>query len=684
MSSPAQNFAPAGASAVRPVPGRKIDPLRSLRAHAGLAILIFAAILLAGFSLALKKGKHSYSTQAVIYISPRFLKNLDDDKEFELQSNSQYREFVQQNVRTIDRYDIVEEAVKRLGKEKHLWQRPTETIEQATLRLQGDLKILPVPDTYQIAVRLEGDQPNGLAETVNVLVSVFLEKSKEEDFYGRDQRLESLQEEAKGLRATLADEMQEKDRIAQQLAVSVFSESFSNPFDQLLVGSKEALAAATQKRIISEAQLASLKEKTTSDGTTGLQAYASEMAWKDADITTLQSNFNLRRSELLAKLDGMLPTHPERLAIEAELHTLDLSMQSKREELQRNYASILLAQREAEATSDTRAEQEIQKQVARQAAQAIWYSHNYQSGINIRYEMERARKRLEAIEDRVGFVEQEGRAPGFARLFSLARRPIVPQSGGRKKPLLILLIVAAALSLAGPLAIDFLNPRLLSPNEVEKLLGFSPIGFTCLSTASRAPHDSVDRLAAAIEREFTRNGSRSFVFAPVNLACSVAEPVADIARELEALGHVVQTIRSNNEVPLAHAAAAGGAEDAAFSRTVSAASSFGCVRDQMQSMARAGSIVLVSASPLSAAAETELLASACDVLVLALRCAQTTKKELLAATRTLDHIRPKAMAVMITDYDPDPPTPKVNLGFRYAGTARSSLTTSRAESEPIE
>ena len=125
MSSPAQNFAPAGASAVRPVPGRKIDPLRSLRAHAGLAILIFAAILLAGFSLALKKGKHSYSTQAVIYISPRFLKNLDDDKEFELQSNSQYREFVQQNVRTIDRYDIVEEAVKRLGKEKHLWQRPT-------------------------------------------------------------------------------------------------------------------------------------------------------------------------------------------------------------------------------------------------------------------------------------------------------------------------------------------------------------------------------------------------------------------------------------------------------------------------------------------------------------------------------------------------------------------------------
>jgi len=104
----------------------------------------------------------------------------------------------------------------------------------------------------------------------------------------------------------------------------------------------------------------------------------------------------------------------------------------------------------------------------------------------------------------------------------------------------------------------------------------------------------------------------------------------------------------------------------------------------MQSMARAGSIVLVSASPLSAAAETELLASACDVLVLALRCAQTTKKELLAATRTLDHIRPKAMAVMITDYDPDPPTPKVNLGFRYAGTARSSLTTSRAESEPIE
>ena len=682
------------------VPGRKIDPRRSVRAHAPLALVTLVVVLLAGFPIAWKKGKRTYAAQAVVYVSPRFLKNLDDDKEFELQSNSQYREFVQQNVRTVDRYDIMEESVRRLSQQGHSWQHNRETLEQAARRLQGELKILPVPDTYQISVQLEDDKPERLAETVNTVVTVFLEKSRDEDFYGRDLRLASLQQEERSLQADIASLAKDKDDIAQELAVSVFSESFSNPFDQLLVGSKQALAVARQKHIVSEAQLKSLERPTLTDAPNGLQAYASEMARKDTDITSLQSNLNFRRNDLLAKLAGMRPNHPGRAEIEAELKQIDVVSQSKREDLEGTYASILLAQRQAEAGADARAEDETEKQVSEQAAQAIWYSHNYQKGINIRYEMERARKRLEAVEDRMDFVQQEGRAPGFARLFSAARYPIEPMSGGRKKPILILLVLAAALSVAGPLALDYFDPRLLSPNEVEKLLGFAPLGFTLAPSETESKNvnpvfdqsvsdqlvagqkDRLRRLAAAIERDSERNGSRSFLFVPVNADAGVAEAVGGIARELAVLGHAPEVVATATHPRMAQAATAGAGSDSTISVPVPDDSvRFGSLRRRVLDTMRTGAIVLIPANTFSTDAETELLASCCDVVVLTLKSALTTNAELKAAIRTLDNIHPKALAALVTSHDPDPALPEIRLGLSFIRAAWSRRRRSRAGSE---
>ena len=171
---------------------RKIDVLASLRRHKKMGIIAFFVALALGFPLAFLLGRPTYSTQAVIYISPRFAKNLEDDKELELQSNQQYREFVQQNVRTINRYDIVEETLKRMGDRRNLWQLRNETDRRAIERLQGALKIQAVPDTYQITVELESKQKQGLDEIVNTLVNVFLEKSHQEEFFDNDQRLNNL------------------------------------------------------------------------------------------------------------------------------------------------------------------------------------------------------------------------------------------------------------------------------------------------------------------------------------------------------------------------------------------------------------------------------------------------------------------------------------------------------------
>ena len=647
-----------------PVPGRRINPLRSVRAHAAIAVGVFALVAIPGGFFAWKKGAPKYYAEAVVLISPRFLKNLDDDKEFDLQSNTQYREFVQQNVRTVNRYDIVEEAITRLDASRRPYRGHGESLPAAVSRLQQDLKVQPVPDTYQVAIGLEGAHPGTLDDVVNTVVAVFLERSKDEEFYGRDQRITSLRQEATKLTADIATLSGEKDGLAQTLEVSTFSESFSNPFDRLVVGSKEALAAARERRIIAEALLGALNG--SAGNTSALAAYAADLTQKDQDITTLQANLNLRRTELLTKLNGMLPTHPGRAEIESELRGIDDLLQKKRDSLVQGYSSMLVSQRRAELAAARQAENQLQHEVDTQATQAAWYSGNYQKGLNIAYEMERARKRLESIEDRIGFITLESQAPGFARAFSQARRPTQPVSGGRKKLLLMALMASAALALIVPVALDVLDPRILSPNETEKLLGFPPIGFTYAPSRVDAAKacGQLQRLAAAIERDAERNGSRSFLFVPVDSRTNLGALSTQVADELESLGHTIRVFSAPQ--PSASFSADANATHscgAMSSRqvTTNGLHEFASMRAELASVERG--FTLVTVGPLAEDAGAELLSSSCDVVVLALQAGTTTKAALRAAARTLERIQPRAVSVVMTGYDPDPPI--AAAGFRW-------------------
>jgi capsular polysaccharide biosynthesis protein len=640
--------------------GRKITPLLSWRRHALKGIAVFVAIVILGIPVILKKGKLVYQAEGVVLVSPRFLKNLEDDKEFDLQSNTQYREFVQQNVRTVDRYDIIEEVVNRLGETKYPWRHAGEAMPRAVARLRGALTISPVPDTYQITIRVEGDKAAGLAETVNTVIDVYLEKAKDEEFYDHDRRVASLREDANRLSEVIAAEAKEKNELAQQLGVSAFGESLVSPFDRLLVESKEALAIARQKRIVAESDLIAIEARQGNGGDSAIHAYGEDQAQKNPALMTLQANLNVRRTELMAKLAGMLPTHPGRAQMEKEIRDIDQVLNGKGEILADKYSSLLLTQRRAEVKAAVRAEQQLQMEVDEQAKRAAWYSGNYQKALYISLEMERARKRLESIDDRLNFILLESRAPGFARLFSPARTPVDPLRGGRKKLFLIVLLAGTLLGLATPLVIDMLDPRILSPNEAENLIGFPPLGFTYAGREGRMveSRDRVRRIAAAIERESLRNESRSFLFVPVNNAVNLAGLLQDLSIELEHLGNSVRVIGSEGTQTSARsAAAAAGAGSDMRGASQDAASSFGSVRRMMSQTVSESEFALVATPPLSDRADTELLASTCDVVVLTLEAAATTKAEFKAATKTLERIQPKAVAVMVTGYEPDPPAP---------------------------
>ena len=394
-------------------------------AHKVAALLVGSFIILRSRAAhRLVKGRHYYQAASVIYVSPRFAKNLEQDQELVLESNSQYREFVQQQVRTINRFDIVLAALQSLGEKRFQWQGRKETDRGAAERLQGMLDIKSIPDTYQITIGLEGIRPDGLAEIVNAVIDSFLTTFKNEELFGTKERIQALEAE----RATLIQEIDVKTlrrtELAQQLAVTTFNDSNPNPYDQLLLGAKGAYSQAQRQSFEAEAQLASVDGKVSGQPSESLHSMAEDLASRDPGLISLKANLNQRRAELLSKRSGLAETHPGRRAIDQEISEIDAEIDQMKTRLTASFSRILTDQRRAEVAKEKQVESRLSVEVEQITKQAADFAARYQEAIACGRDMERLRRRLDAIDDRVGFLGLEAHAPGFIRVFTPAKPPV--------------------------------------------------------------------------------------------------------------------------------------------------------------------------------------------------------------------------------------------------------------------
>jgi succinoglycan biosynthesis transport protein ExoP len=680
VSAP-QDGAPAAtesAAADKPS-GARIDPVGSIKKHPLFAVAVFLLIAALGAPLAWIKGKASYSTSAVIFVSPKFLANLQDDKEFELQSNSQYREYVQQNVRTINRYDIVSDALDKLGNKKTLWIKQGESVRHAVERLQGSLEISPIPDTYQISVSLNGDKAEGLADIVNSVVHTFIVKEKSEELYASDTRITNLLKDRASLQEEIARNQDRRTEIAQEVGISTFTENFVNPYDKLLVDAKEALATARRENIQAEAQYGSVDAKQRVEGTKALHAYAEDLATKDPALTSLQANINQRRASLMTSISGLSPDHPGRRAAERELTELENERERMLQTLINKYSNILIDQRQAEAYKTSRVENRLLEEVKSQQSQATWFTTNYQEGLALGLQIDRARKRLDSIEDRINFLSLEHKAPGFMRVFSEARVPETPVKGGRKKLFMMVLAAAFVLGLVAPIGVDFVDPRLHTPSDVHSVLGFSPLAWLMeKSQAGEAfSREQTIRLANRISQEQQTRGSRIFAFTSVKAGGGTTEIVTETAAALTRLGIPALAVEANayRSDPRYRSPRSRGLAvvlrgthtldsaitpgDADFPDHVPVGD-LGNERNlpdilNLVTILREAStsygVILVDLPPILASVDAELIARCVDVAVLVIRAEDVVRKDLRRAAHALQRLNPRAVSAVMNRVD---------------------------------
>ena len=513
-----------------------------------MAAVVAVSVALIGLPVAWFKGQSVYLAEATVYVSPRFVKNLSDDQELKFQSNSQYRQYVQQQVRTINRFDILVNAIEQLEEQKVFWLRPEERMHRAAKRLQASLRIRPVPDTYLITVSLEGNRPKGLDEIVNSVVSAYLIQQKVEEVYASDERVKSLEKERERLLGLIGEKIDRRMQLSQDLGVTTFAESFLNPFDQLLISSQETLASAETRKAEAEAKLGALKDERGTGGRRSLEAVSRELVNKDSGFNSLKANLNQRRSELLTKRSGLASEHPGRHGIDRELTEIDAELNRVSRELIASFGSNLIGRLEAEVFETTHVATVLSRRVKVQSERAREFASGYHEAMALGAELERSRNRLAAVEDRIDFLLLETTAPGFVRLGSPALAQDLPYKGGKKKMFFLLLLLAVGLGVVAPVVADSLDPRIHTPSDLGRILGFPLLGWVLDSDETymqRFSRDQLMRLVAGLDRARLEQKTKSFLLTSVKSGGGTTSLALELARELTDIGVRAIAVEAN-------------------------------------------------------------------------------------------------------------------------------------------
>ena len=675
--TPAKDLSSAIAPASTPPRGRMPNPFLSVRSHKIISLAVFLLVLAVGVPAALVMGRHTYYTEAALFISPRFQKNLSSDKDLELQSNSQYREYVQQQVKTVNRYDIVLEALKKLGDKRSLWQKPTDTDRSAAERLAGSLDIKPVADTYLITVGLEDKKKEGLADIVNAVVDTYVGMQRKEEFFQNDERIARLKEERKKAADTIVNTQTARAGIAQDLGVTTFSEGFLNPYDQFLVNSREASNSARRTRIDAESQISALEKNQGVDGDAA-SAFAKEVSDHDAGIASLKANLNTRRSTLITKLSGMTAEHPGRKAIEKEMTDIDQETERLAGKTEESARKVLLLQKRSVLMQAQQTEQRLSAELDAQGAQAKNFASKYNAALALAADLVRAQQRLNEIDDRISFLAFEATAPGFVHVSTQAREPLSPNKSGHKKFGIIFAILAFALGIIVPVAIDFVDPRIHAANELEKVAGFPPLG---VIPARHDEHtvalaeDRLARMATNLDRERRTQGSRIVLFTSTQFGEGTTTTVLDVTRALNTLGVAAIAVEANSYSPderyrdmhnrpgflqlLERGARLNGsvapADDNLPARLSTsntseptAAPTVTLTTAALNKLKKKYEMVLIDAPPALLCAEAELLVSLADITVLVVQAGGVNRGEIKRSLKLLERIGPPVIGAILT------------------------------------
>jgi succinoglycan biosynthesis transport protein ExoP len=660
------------------LPGRGIKPVASLLAHRWLAGLAALLVLIVGVPVALKKGEPRYLSEAAIQVAPRYMRNLKEDQELDFQSNTQYRQFVEHQRKSIVRHDVLRDALASLGERRALWQLASESERQAIDRLRERLVVASVPDTYLIRVALEGGTPQGLAEVVNAVTKTFIERMRAEQIYGSDERAQHLRAREEALLQVIAAKGAQRSEIAQALSLTTFNEGTPNPYDRLVADLRTKLSDARQRRMDADAALKAFKSRgDTNVSTRSVQ----DAVLNDPGLNSLKGALSTRRAALLVQKSGLKVDHPGTLAADRELAEIELELKSQSGKLEGGVRGNLQARLQSTADQAAELEHGLQQDLVALETQATQFAKMFQEATTLTADLNQARSEMDKVRERINYIEIESTSFGFLRLVSSALTPEQPFGPGRKKLLLMALLAAAAAGVVAPVLRDLLDRRVRTVNDAQRILGIAPAGWQ-VQRDDNASHvfgdEQLRRMAAALIRSQQSRQQRIFGFSGCKPGAGTTSLVLELGQTLRTLGYEVLVVEANgfsrdsryatHRPGLAQLLQGQACSDKVIAEATAtlpprvavsgdtggrvAIARLDRLGQALRQWAGTADFVLVDMPPLLASADAELLVRTVGQVLLVVQADAVTKGEVQRAGRLLQTIDPEAVGLVVNRISP--------------------------------
>ena len=656
--------------APRGTPAIRLDLVRSVRLHPVLAASVAAVtfVLIAGFALT---RKPMYKAEALVYVEPITAKILSDGSEG-LFDATRYESYLQQQIQTVQRPDILQAAVESLP--IGYWHFPGESTANAAQRLGNSLKVERQGTSFQVSLSLMGPDPVGTAAAVNAVTTAYLQKGRKDETTRTDGRVQLLEEERDRLTAELKSDRTEQVALGSTLGVANPVGPTADAYDTELSGIRAELVSARQAHDVAAARLASV---TGPAGGTGMAAIATENTAGDPGLQALKTSFAQRRAALTSELAGLTPGNPIYKQRQAELAQLDQQL-AFRASLAQNASSQQLRDRlslELKRTGDIEAR--LNGQLAHATAQATNAAPKLQRATELEANIERLQARYATVDNALRGLLLEANGPGVVHLSVPATPPLAPEPSRRS--LLLLASVPLALLFGGIAAVLARRRagRVYTEDDLEPILGFTPIGSMpyAASLTSGEASDDLLRLAAGLERAHRRTGVQTFVFTAASVSTDITAFVAAMSRELERLGFRTKT-QATGELLRAW-------DSPTTESEVLVAGMRQGIGARLDALKQRTDFVLLEAPPLLHSAETEYFLSAADVTVLLIESGVTTERELCPAMDLLRKLRVGGLAAVLLNVPSEPSAYSVAPARSYDRLAVARPEAARAFHEEV-
>jgi succinoglycan biosynthesis transport protein ExoP len=658
-----------------PAKGRGFRPITSLTRHWRWSAVLGLLLCVLGLPMVWIKGQSTYNAEAVFQVFPNYQKILTGDKELEIQSNAQYREFVGQMAKSVLRRDIVEKALADPSLAGVRVCLPAETPRQCLERIQRTVYVLMVGESYMVRVGYTSGDKTLPDKLVNAIMSVFLTTVREEQIFGADDRFDVLRKQEAHLRGEVENFVRQRADLASALGLTTFTDTVANPYDSLLASTREALNQAKVSLSQANAALAAFEGQREVPMAAGRSVL--DMRLQDSGLQTLRNEVIKRTEEINRALAGLEAKHPARQGLLDERREIQERLAAAEQRFDRGAMGNVGARLRASVEQAQQVEKELSARVDALTAQAGSYAATFREAMRLTSDIRKREQELTDIRDRVNFIQTEKSAVGFVRLISPALPAVTPQGPGKFKLLLALLGASMAVFLVLPTVRDMLDRRVMAVADAEKAMNMPCAAWVVNNDDASCgvlARDQIMRFASTLLRLKKQEPSGVFGLTSVKVGGGVTGLIMDVAEALIRQGARVLVVDANslNDGPGQHSNAPGLIEclkgrahwwDVVVSRPVGDSGSVPCIpygQDRSSGIVRLDVLkaalarwsqhhdfVLVDLPPLLPSADAELLVDAIGQVFVVVEAMAVTKGDVVRARQQLQRQKVSSVGLVV-------------------------------------